>query len=110
MSDSTTTGQSAPATNGAATKADQDKARRAIVAKAKQGLERAGLEFEHEPKSLTIKVNGEPLTGEQKERAATFENGHAGLTGKALAAYIMEGKTARQQQNDARQAAKPRKE
>lgn len=89
-------------------KADKDKARRAEVAAAKQALERAGLEFTHKSGTLTIEVavNGDKvaLSAEQKQRAATYTAGHGGLAGNALAQYILDGKTLKEQSADAQAA------
>lgn len=87
-------------------KADADKARRAQKAAVVTALERAGLEFVTTAKTLTISVNGADLTKEQKERAATYTAGHGGLTGKALAAYILDGKTSKQQVEESRATTK----
>jgi hypothetical protein len=85
-------------------KADKNKAARAEVAAAKEALGKAGLEFTHKSGTLTIEVDGTALTPEQKRRAATYTAGHAGLMGKALAAYILEGKTLKEQTADAQAA------
>lgn len=89
-------------------KAAKDKERRAVVAAAKQALEAANIEFENAPKSLTITIfhKGQrtELSPEQKQRAATYTAGHGGLKGAALAAYILDGKTVKEQIADANAA------
>lgn len=75
------------------TKAAAERDRRAQIAAAKKALERAGLSADTE------------LTKEQRERAATYENGHAGLSGKSLEVYIMTGQTGREQTEAARAEA-----
>lgn len=91
-------------------KANKAKQQRAEKAAALTALERAKLEVRHTAKNLTIEVKvGEEfvtLTPEQKKRAATFTAGHAGLSGNALATYILEGKNATAQAADAKQAEK----
>lgn len=79
---------------------------RAEVAAAKEALDKANLAYTHKKGTLTIDVvdNG-PLTPEQRKRAATYTAGHGGLAGKALALFILEGKTLKEQTADA-QAAK----
>lgn len=48
--------------------------------------------------------NGVELSPDQRERAATYRAGHAGLTGQSLAIYILEGKTLNEQVAAARAA------
>lgn len=94
-------------------KSNKAKQQRAEKAAALTALERAKLEVRHTAKNLTIEVKqGDgfvTLTPEQKKRAATFTAGHAGLSGKALATYILEGKNANAQTAEARQADKDAK-
>jgi hypothetical protein len=93
-------------------KARAERERRAKIAAAREAVETAGIFSRMDGSKILVKVplagNAEmtedrELSTEQRDRAATYKAGHGGLTGNALARYIMTGETARQQVEAARQ-------
>lgn len=74
-----------------AAKAKKERDRRAQIKQAQEALEAAGM-----PKDTK-------LTPEQRARAASWPKEHGGLRKKALATFILEGKTSREQAQAAKE-------
>jgi hypothetical protein len=95
-------------------KAAQERARRAAISAAKETVEKAGIFVRMNGSKIVVQPRGEDdspageevtLDAEQRDRAATAKQTHGGLSGKALATFILTGASGREQVQAARQQA-----